>query len=596
MIPDSLDFGQIFDDAIATTTVKYRDPMLDPYGNTSKATPTQLEAWDFVHEWTGKKHIDSKGKEHILAPLIGMIGAKGSSKTHFGGAFANHMGQNYPGSVGCLISNSYQQAKDNGGPLLMKLSEALGYEVEFYTSKKIRGRQYTNVYMVKIAPGIDYFVLVRSFDAIDLLEGAEIDWGWAEEIQDSDKDALTIFVSRVRGSGSPNAIFMAGMPEPGTHFQYKLLPKLGFIEKENFNGVIEKTIYDPTKGEDITVCTVGCLWEPSVFENIQNVGAEYVNRLLESYSPEDAERYVYGKRGGSRSDRVFYQYRDDVHRRGLMSKILTEYDPKEKLVISYDFNVYPMSTSMWQPKGWSDEWDQLIKDKDKYIHIDTKKVYDRPLDFAIPDRIVWAQVDEIEIWPDDPNGGMTQGMVMEIEKRYLNHDNYVVVLGDASGNQRRSSSTTTDWEIIGRSMQKFKMPVVKRGLISNHNFKEGRTMYSNPSQRDALQNANRMLMDAKRQVHVCFLPESKLASGGVAASLTALGFKADGTFDITAERKMDRTVPRSHFGDGYKYFAWYALPPQAFSNFEKNTIDRKTLREERVQAEEEFHSRSGWAF
>jgi len=319
---NALDLNAIFNEVLDETAVEVRDPLLDPYGDTDRATPSQLKAWSFLKKWIGAQYIAADGTKHILAPLIGMIGAKGSAKTHFGACFALLMAQTFPGSMGCLISNSYQQAKDNGGPLLIKVAKSLGYDVEFFTSKKIRGRQYTSLYVIRLAPGIESFVLIRSFDAIHLLEGAELDWGWMEEIQDADKDAVTIFISRVRGQNSPNAIFAAGMPEPGTHWQYKQFPKLGFIEEERYEGPIEKKLPDGS-----TVVSVGQLWEPSVFENRQNVGAEYINRLLEAYSPEDAQRYVYGKRGGSRGDRVFYQYRDDAHRRGTMSKMLCHYDP-----------------------------------------------------------------------------------------------------------------------------------------------------------------------------------------------------------------------------------------------------------------------------
>ena len=584
------DLNQLFDDAQSGNKIEYRDPLLDPWGSTKDATPTQLKAWALFKDNIGKEFFH-KGERHVLTPFIGLIGAKGSSKTHLGACIAGHMAQKYPGSVGCLISNSYQQAKDNGGPILMKVIRQLGYEIEFFTGKKVGGRQFTNFYEIRLGNGISSFVLVRSFDAIGLIEGSELDWGWAEEVQDVDKDAFVIFISRIRGKGSPNVIFVAAMPEPGTHWQYKLLPKLGFIEEEKFDGPVVTEI-----AEGLVSVKLGCMWEPSVFENKQNLPPGYIQNLLEAYSPEDAQRYVYGKRGATRGDRVFYQYRDDVHRTGAMSRILCEYEPTTKLIISYDFNVYPMSAAMFQPKLWNDKWLELTHfDEDIWIHDVTGKKYISPEHYCVPDRKVFAQVDEMEVWPDNPNGGMTRGMVMEIEKKYLDHMTQIVVLGDASGNQRRSSSTTTDWQIIGASMKKYREPIVHRGLIANSDFRSGVVKYSNPAQRDALQNANRMLMDATGKVQVCFLPESTLQSGGVASAITALGFKPDGTFDIRAERKMDRDVQRSHFADVYKYFAWYGLPPHVF-NERAQQIDRETIREERRDVAANFEKRTGMVF
>ena len=255
-----------------------------------------------------------------------------------------------------------------------------------------------------------------------------------------------------------------------------------------------------------------------MYENKQNVGADYIANLFSIYSKADAERYVYGRRGTTGGDRAFFQYRPDLHRTGNMSTILAgKYDPYEKLVLSYDFNVYPMSVSVWQPKWWSDAWEDLILLNSRvWVDPVSGRESGSVEDFGAPTRRVLAQIDEIEVWPDDPLGGMTKGMTRHIEEKYAGHEGFAVVLGDASGNQRRSSSDTTDWQIIGQSMKQFRQPVVYRGLISNTNLKTGQTTYSNPSQRDALQNANRVLMDGNGQVHICFLPESSLPSGGVA--------------------------------------------------------------------------------
>lgn len=597
MNPFGIDVGGLFDEVQAGAQIEYRDGLLPPYGDPDLITPTQTKAWTFFNEWLGVTRTSSDGVEHLISPLIAMLGAKGSAKTHWGACFAMALAQKYPGSIGCLASNSYQQAKDNGGPILMKVCAKLGYQIDFYSNKKVDGRQYTNIYVITLAPGVYSFVAVRSFDAIQLIEGTEFDWGWAEEVQDADKDAFVIFVSRIRGQGSPNCIFAAGMPEPGTHWQYKMLPNLGFVEEEKYEGIVEKSFFDPDTGTDEKALVIGQLWEPSVFENKQNVGMAYINKLFELYSEQDALRYVYGKRGETRGDRVFYQYRDDIHRRGTMSKILCEYDKTQKLIIAYDFNVYPMSVSIWQLKPWNDMWDMLILDSGIWKNPVDGHAYKSPEDFHVPDRMVAAQIDEIEVFPDHPSGGMTYGMVAVIEERYLDHQTKVIVLGDASGNQRRSSSDTTDWKIIGESMKQFVDPIVYRGLIQKRNMKTGTSTYSNPSQRDALQNANRVLMDGNKQVHVCFLPESGLESGGVASSLTGLGFKANGDFDTKAERKLDRDVARSHFADTFKYFCWYFKPPTTPSPHSEGQKSSKAQRiEKRRKARVKANRSSGYAW
>ena len=142
-------------------------------------------------------------------------------------------------------------------------------------------------------------------------------------------------------------------------------------------------------------------------------------------------------------------------------------------------------------------------------------------------------------------------------------------------------------------MRKYKQPIVIRGLIANSDLRSGITKYSNPSQRDALMNANRMLLNANMQVNVCFLPESPLLSGGIASALTALSFKADGSFDVKAERKMDRDIARSHFGDIYKYFSWYALPPVKW-NPKDTDQKRKIASRPKNYTRQVGARRSGW--
>jgi hypothetical protein len=241
-----------------------------------------------------------------------------------------------------------------------------------------------------------------------------------------------------------------------------------------------------------------------------------------------------------------------------------------------------MSCAMFQPKLWDDHWNDLVWDKALgWIDVATGETYESPEEYSAKFRTVWAQVWEMECWPDDPSGGMTQGMVKNIETKFGDHQGTIVALGDASGNQRRSSSTTTDWQIIGESMSRFRDPVVIRGPVANSDLRTGVTTYSNPAQRDALMNANRMLIDAEGKVNVCFLRESPLASGGVAAAVTAMGYTPEGHFDTKNERKADRDVARTHFGDVYKYFSWYALPPNQWQSPDKgmNSVSREVTRD-----------------
>lgn len=561
---------QMFEQEQSAGSVVYRDAFAPPFADPERMTETQKKAWPFLKKHTGK------------GPKIGMIAAKGASKTHFGGAFANHQMQMYPGSMGCIISNSYSQALDNAGPILIKVVEQLGYEIEFYQKKKIGGRQYTSVFVITMADGVESFVLVRSFDRVDLLEGVELDWVWAEEIQDSGKDALVTVLSRNRGRGADNAVFLAGMPEEGTHWQYKFLNKIGIVDEKDYTGPVKHTLPD---GEEIEI--VGILYEMSVFENKHNVGGKYIQDLINSYDAVGVEKYVYGRRAGQTGNKVYYSYNGETHSTGIMSRLTTTYDPHRKLVVVFDFNVYPMSAAVFQPKPWADKWDDLIWIEGRVFHAATGKEV-KPGDYAEPNREIFAQVDEFEVWPDDPKGGMTRGMARAIVEKYKSHPTTAVFLGDASGNRRETSAGATDWQIIGEAVSEFREPVVIRGLISNFSLGDGDTKYSNPLNRDAWNNANRLLKDGNGLAHVALLPSSKLPSGGLAAAVAAAKFGSDGQLDIRNERKMDRDLVRSHFGDIFKYGTWYFSPPAQNMPSMKDMSGSES-------PEDDYGSDSGWS-
>lgn len=555
-----------FSEAAGAGSVEFKNPYEAPWGDPDKVTVPQMKAWAFLNKYSGR------------GPKIGMIAAKGASKTHGGAAFAAFQVQRYPGSIGCVISNSYPQAKDNAGPILIKVIESLGYEIEFYTVKKVKGKPMTNFFEITMDRGVKSYILLRSFDAVKLLEGAELDWGWGEEIQDAEKADLVQFLSRVRGQNADKALWLNGMPEDGTHWQYQLLPKMGFIEEANFQGPVKHLLPD---GEEVE--TVGILYEFATTVNKHNVGGQYIQDLINMYDEEGIKKYVLGERTSGGGNRIFYSYADDVHRTGIMSHLSKTYEPHTKIVFVFDFNVFPMSAAVFQPKRWSDGWNDLVVINGKMIDpLSGKEVV--PEEMSAPNRTIFAQIDEFEVWPDDPNGGLTSGTMAKIVDKYGDHPTTAVFVGDASGNQRRSSSSFTDWQIIGQAAAAFKEPVVMRGLISNMDLKGGDIAYSNPLNRDAYMNANRLLRDGNGLAHICFLPASPLksGSGGLAASVASATYKPEGDIENKVDRSMDRSARRTHFADVFKYAAWYfEKPSQTAGNWSSdNTVSRKEEKEE----------------
>jgi hypothetical protein len=536
---ERVDISAAFNKIEGALKVEYRNPMIAPYADPERVTASQVKAWEFLHARSG------------TGPLIAMLGGKGSGKTHFGGCFAAHQTQTYPESLGCIISNTYTQAKDNAGALLMKLMKAIDRPVEFFTAKKIKGKPFSSVFVVDLddtgfESGKCAYILLRSFDAVNKLEGIELDWLWVEEIQDSDKEAFITVFSRVRGQGADNAIFIAGMPEDEFHWQYRVLPQLGFVEEANFDAQLHN----------------GVMFEPSLRENIKNVGQKYLDRLMAAYDEELATRYIEGKRSSMRGNKVLYQYTDHAHRTGRMSALLCKYDRNLPIYFSIDFNVSPMSISAYQIKGWNDVWDSpsiVFVDNGVRQYRDPKLMekgewddFASIEDIAVADREILAQIDEFEVW-----SGGTQAACEQIVSRYADHVAGVTVIGDATGNRQDTRSSTTDWQIIRKNFAKMHEVVVIQGLLQQSNLKTGEVTYSNPPRRDTINIANRLLRDAMGRVHVCLLPKSEFKSGGVARSVASAKNKPDGNIDDSNDKKEGRDLPRLHFFDTFRYICFW---------------------------------------
>lgn len=503
----------------AEGVVDYCNPMREPYGDWEKATESQKKIWRYYEEHRG------------TGPVLAMIGAKGSGKSFCGAALAMSLAQEYPESLGCLIANSDKQAKDTARKLLMHHAKSTGYSIEFFTVKKVRGQPFNNLYVVDldgqgVSEGQCSYILIRSFDTVELLEGVELDWVWSEETQDASRKDFVQAVSRAaRSTVGDGTIFVAGMPDDDFHWQYSLIPSM--IENR-------KSPDHPDGGN-------GLLLEPSLFENRHNVQPGYIDHLKTIYDEKQVRRYVHGERMSLNTSRVVHSYSAGQHRKGAMSSLLCEYEPYSRLIVSFDFNVSPMSVSVWQEKMWNDKWARMEGEEPTE-------------DWPGPNREVLAQVDEFEVWQ-----GGTEAVCRQIASKYEGHPGGMHVIGDATGNRSDTRSSRTDWDIIREILGSFPQSTVLPGLKSTSNLSKGEIRYSNPARRDTINILNRLLRDGKGKAHMCFLPETDLESGGAAASVQSMERKEDGRLDESADRSEDRSVARTHFFDTVRYVAyWYA--------------------------------------
>jgi hypothetical protein len=173
---------------------------------------------------------------------------------------------------------------------------------------------------------------------------------------------------------------------------------------------------------------------------------------------------------------------------------------------------------------------------------------------AAPDREVYVQVGEIECW----SGGTRGAMEMFCDK-YKEFSGQLFVNGDATGNSERSSSTTTDWRIVSDYLTNAGFDFsLQPGLVPTYpkGFKGGDIKYNNPPRKDTFNITNLLLRDQSGKVHIVFMPESEYESGGAANSVGSMETNPDGMWNESCDKKEGRDVPRTHFTDTVRYFAW----------------------------------------
>ena len=573
-----LDLGGMAEGIRASHAFEYRDPFGEEWGDPSRTTRTQANAVAFYRS-RGKGiyvYDPLEGKEVLRPPLVAMIGAKGSGKTRLGAKLAIDWAQIYPGSLGCIISGTYDQATSISAPQLADECERMGYPMEFFKEKKINGRRMTSLYIIDLDgkgynAGKSSYVFARSFDAVKRLEGIELDWLWAEEIQDVDWESFRVVYTRMRGHGALRQVYIAGMPFDETHWMYSKLPELGAIAENDIRDSLGMEAFDPKSYADAGMPipetvedyerakTIGVLFEPVIFENQKNLPDGEISRLAASLDEVTFERWIYGNRTAMTTDRVVYAYDDAVHRQGRASKLLSPYDTNAPLILSIDFNTRPMCASVWQLKGWNDQWNdpELFVDYEQdvpefYRIQDDCRVVVSPDELPPADREVGIQIDEFELWRGD-----TAGLMHDFIGKYGKHSGDMYVLGDATGNRDDTRSGTTDWAIIEDACLEIPRAVVIRGLEVNSNIKTGTVTFHNPPRRDTFNVLNAAMKDGTGRSWVFFNPRSDLKSGGTSASVMSAKKRPDGHLDDGNDRRPQQELVRTHFFDSVRYFVWW---------------------------------------
>jgi hypothetical protein len=206
---DTPDLDSIAEEVEDNFSLDFRDPYEKPYGEPERQTKSQEIFWSYL-------------KDHNVWRQA-LIGAKGAAKTHYGATFAFYFGQKYPGAEGVVVGNTDRQAKDAAGGPFLDVCKSLGYNAEYFGSKKIRGQEESKFYVVDLdgdgyEEGKTFKLFVRSMESVEAMEGSQYDFMWVEELQDAHKKNFVKAHSRNRGShvagaGRMNPLFIAAMTE-----------------------------------------------------------------------------------------------------------------------------------------------------------------------------------------------------------------------------------------------------------------------------------------------------------------------------------------------------------------------------------------------
>lgn len=296
------------------------------------------------------------------------VGGFGSGKTFIGCVKLINFAAENPRVLQGYFGPSYPSIRDIFYPTFEEAANLLGFRTEAIVSNKevhlYRGRVYYGT------------VVCRSMDNPNTIVGFKIANALVDEIDTLPKDKANLawnkIIARLRleVSGVRNSIGVTTTPE-------------GFLF------VYDKFANEPTPSYSMV--------QASTYENLEYLPDDYIDTLLETYTPELVNAYVHGQFVNLTSGTVYSSYNRITCRSRETIK------EKEPLRIGMDFNVTNMSAVVYVLRG--DNFDQ------------------------------WHAVDELKQIFDTP------AIIEVIKSRYPGHS--IRVYPDATGKSRKTNDAST---------------------------------------------------------------------------------------------------------------------------------------------------------
>lgn len=314
-----------------------------------------------------------------------------------------------------------------------------------------------------VAP--DSNILLRSLEEPERLRGTNLAWFGVDELSYTRQEGWLRLEARLR---DPKATRLCGF---------------GVWTPQGHDWIHSRFIRRPVPG-------YGCV-RAQPFENhfLLERTPDYYQRLESSYDPKFYRQEALGEYINSRADRVYHCFDAAVH------VVPQQYQSRELLMWSLDFNVSPMSSVVLQWSG-----DQLVV------------------------------IDEIVL-----ERATTEEACMEFENRFRGHAGRLDIFGDASGRSMRTAGSN-DY-----------------GTVQNYLTRAGfrgftlRVPAANPPVLNRVRKVNALLTNALGEVRLEVDPRCK----ELIRDLEEVMFKPDsGVID------KQRDLSRTHASDALGYVIW----------------------------------------
>lgn len=422
----------------------------------------------------------------LSTPMLAAIGGIGSGKTTALGFFIAlqmyaEMGS---GTIGGIFANTYRQLEQSTLPALwdvftkMELEDGRDYVYgreppRAWNSFRSQFKKHNGVLSVR---GWGQAV-VRSLENYNSIRGLTLGWAALDELRDTKHDAFLVVLGRVRCPKARSRLIRIATSPCGFNWVYKELvenaPKMP-------RGSERAIIHMPTR------CN-------------PDLPPEYIANLEASFGGKYAQQELEGMFVAVTTGAVYHSFSRSMVDPSIVA------DPSLPFLVTFDFNRNPYCVEIAQEFEWADGTSYLVViDEFCETNVGTEEMVPK-----IVDRIRG-------MIPPDANPS-------------------VVVYGDPAGNQRRTTSNQSDYDIIDRDMPK---------LVGSYSAKYRRRIFP---VMETVNAVNALMRRGRFRIH----PRCR----NTIRDFESVAWK-EGTSDI--DKDTDKSL--THASDGIRYLVGERYP------------------------------------